>query len=682
MRKILLTVCFSLFIVSVCHGRVMSLNEYGSIPTQSPQDGTVKVTEVDFEEFKEFIVERFKKISPADEDNINKNISFVPSKEFKEAQKNSEKSIFEKIYDQAIERVSKQEAVSRQDVATPDEFVEVEEQHKEWDEADFQTISVHLPPNDTPSVVPALEHIPYYMNFIDVLPSGLVKFEETVVVVANGQKLKEGLTKILPRYIKSVEGEQQNLDYSIIQVTLNGEPVNYNITANNSNVFLVPDKDYILPPGVYTYRFEYVVDNLLWETANSYRLYWNSGGNGWNLVVDRMGVSIHVPKLGGLVNYQTFLGTPQRLQTDAVFVEQNGPTAIAFKTMRPTFIGEGMHLIANIDKSVIMPKTIWQKILHSFYDNGDIYISILVFAIIVLSFVVSWHYIHSGKNDLKIALNKTAMVIRYIYFDRFDLKSVCGFILELYRKNIIDIQQSGDTILLIKRTDNLKKLQPYQQKALRKLFGAHDTTFSISSKNKLPIKRFASSLERGLKQQMLKFRIKLNLGYLLFSLAMLLLSELFIACFSINTGYVLTALYAASIVCFGAVCLWLVEARRWLKYTLRFLSLDIILSCFVVFCAVINPLAALLLIGSMVAIIVALSVYSKRMGLIKSYIQDIAQLRDYIEKHRDTILLGKDFLNYQASIWAFDLEDKFAAYNDNEYNKLNIMKNIISELRG
>ena len=678
MRKIFLIIFFSFFIANICYGRIVPLSEYGEITAQKPQEGPLEVKEMNFDDFKEFIEERFEKVIPADENNINKNVSYVPSQEALDAQQENEKGFFEKIYDQAIARVSKQEEVSRDDVANQADIVDVEEQNEAWQSPEVPSIVAYLPPNDTAFTIPALEHIPYFMNFIEILPSGLVKFQETVVVVANGQKLKKGLTKILPSRIYDAEGDSKKLDYSIIQVTLNDHPVNYKLSTNNKNVFLVPEDDYVLPTGVHTYRFEYVVDNLLWETSNSYRLYWDIGGNGWNLVVDRLGASLHVPKLGGLVNQQILLGSPQMLQTNAVSVEQNGPTAMAYKALRPLFIGEGMHLIANIDKSVIMSQSLMQKVLRSFYDNGDIYISLLGFSVIVLSFIVSWHYIASNKNSSKISLSKTAMVIRYIYLGCFDIKSVCGFFLELYKKNIIDIQQSGETILLVKRTDNLKKLPLYQQKAIKKLFGTRDTTFSVNANNRLHIKRFAATLERGLKQQMLKFRIKLNSGYLFFSLAMLFLSELFMASFKINAAYTFAVLGITTIICFAASCLWLIETRRWLKIVLRFMSVDVMMLCFVLYCAVINPVAALLLIAAMVAIIVALSVYSKRMGLIKYYIRDMGMLKDHIEKHRDNILLGKDFLNNQAAIWALDLEDKFASYNNNEYNKLNIMKNIVS----
>ena len=127
--------------------------------------------------------------------------------------------------------------------------------------------------------------------------------------------------------------------------------------------------------------------------------------------------------------------------------------------------------------------------------------------------------------------------------------------------------------------------------------------------------------------------------------------------------------------------LWTVDCRRWLKITLRLLSIDIILGCLVAFSAVINPFAAIFIMLSVAAIVVALEVYSKRYGLIKFYIRDMAKQKDYLLEHRDTILLGKDFLNNQSAIWAFEIENEFAPYCHAKYNKLSTMTEIMRILK-
>lgn len=679
MKKLFFAICFNLFFSGIALARVTAVSGYENLaPQQNTAPAEPEIKEVEFDDFKQFIHERFKQAQKADPQNINHNIGYMPSLFRQQQEAENNKGFFQKVYEQALDRVSRPADTARSDVAEQVPVAPIARQEATWQTTDFPLITAYLPPDNSPFAIPALEHIPYLMNSIEVLPSGLVKFEETIVVVANGEKLHRGLTKILPLEVYNQQGKSQRLDYSIVNVRVNDMPVEYHLASSGNHALLVPADDYKLNPGIYTYKFEYVVDNLLWDYGNFYQLYWDIGGNGWNLVVDRLGASLSLPQPGALLEQEVLLGSPLRLSPNAVSIRPNGRFATAYIAARPLFIGEGMHLVANIAKQALLPPTLWQKIVRSFYDYGDIYLSLLGLLVISLSFAISWRYIAKDKGQLKLSLNKTAMVIRYLLFDRFDLKSVCGFLLELYKKNIIDIQQAGDTILLIKRTDRLKSLSPYEQKALRQLFPAHETIFNVSRQNKLPFRRFAAVLEQGLKRQMLKFRLKLNLGYLFFSLSMLVLTEAFIAAFKINPYYVFAVLVGTSFVCLGAIALWRCGCRRWLKIIARLFALDIICLCFIILSAVVHPLAAIFLIAALAVIVIALDVYSKRLGLIKHYIQDIGRLRDYLTKHHDNIVLGRDFLTYQAAIWALDLEDEFVPAGNPEYNKLPVVKNIVS----
>ena len=679
MKKLFFAICFNLFLSSLALARVTPVSGYENLPAQQNNTAEPDVRQVEFDDFKEFVQEQFAKAQKADPESINRNVGYTPSLLRRQQEEENKKGFFQKVYEQALDRVSSPADVHREDVVeTSSAQPDIIRQNTDWQAPDIPLITAYLPPDNSPFAIPAFEHIPYLMNSIEVLPSGLVKFEETIVVVANGEKLRRGLTKILPLQVYNAQGQAQRLDYSIVSVRVNDMPVEYHLASSGSNALLVPDDDYQLNPGIYTYKFEYVVDNLLWDYGNFYQLYWDIGGNGWNLVVDRLGASLSLPQPGALLEQEILLGSPRGLLPNAVSVRPNGRFATAYIASRPLFIGEGMHLVANIAKEALLPVPLWQKVVRSFYDYGDIYLSLLGLLVITVSFMISWRYIAKDKGQLKLTLNKTAMVIRYLMFDRFDAKSVCGFLLELYKKNIIDIQQAGDTILLIKRTDNLKSLDAFEQKALKQLFPAHETIFNVNRQNMLPFKRFAAKLEQGLKRQMLKFRLKLNLGYLLFSLAMLVMTEAFIAMFKLNPWYVFAVMLTSSACCLAAIALWRCNCRRWLKVLARLFALDVICLGFVILSAVVHPLAALLLITSLAVIVVALDVYSRRLGLIKHYIRDIGNFKDYLLKHHDNIVLGRDFLNYQAAVWALDLEADFVPTNQPEYNKLPIVKNIAS----
>jgi hypothetical protein len=175
---------------------------------------------------------------------------------------------------------------------------------------------------------------------------------------------------------------------------------------------------------------------------------------------------------------------------------------------------------------------------------------------------------------------------------------------------------------------------------------------------------------------MLGFNLKLNAGYLLLSLVILLFIEAFISVFSLNSLYVFEVISLTTILCLFGVLGFFIGKKTWVKIVVRLLSSIIIGVGIVLYSAVINPIAGLFILLSIVVIVVALSIYSRRMGLLKQYIQDMGEFKDYLLKHHDNIVLGKDFLNYQSAIWSFDLEDEFVPVSNPEYNKLSVMKDI------
>lgn len=70
---------------------------------------------------------------------------------------------------------------------------------------DFPVVTVEFPGGER-TLVPAQEHIPYFSTQIEILPNGTASINDTAVVVAAGKKLKNGLSRIIPKISTSREG--------------------------------------------------------------------------------------------------------------------------------------------------------------------------------------------------------------------------------------------------------------------------------------------------------------------------------------------------------------------------------------------------------------------------------------------------------------------------------------------
>ena len=218
MKKLFLAICFSFMFVVVTQAKITPISGFEKLPqpTQNKNEEPV-VRDVSLSEFKEMLKRGFSEAKEVDKKNIDRSVSYIPSQVRHQQEQEKEKSFFQKVYDQAINRVSAPKNTARNDVSDviPQDKIEVKKQQEKWENAGVPTITAYLPPNNTPFNVPALEHIPYLMSSIEVLPSGLVKFEDTISVIANGNRLSKGLTKILPLEIFNAKGQSQKLDYTI-----------------------------------------------------------------------------------------------------------------------------------------------------------------------------------------------------------------------------------------------------------------------------------------------------------------------------------------------------------------------------------------------------------------------------------------------------------------------------------
>ena len=687
MQKLFLAICFAFVLTFQASARVQEVLDSRDIPaaqTNMPAEAPHSY-EVTPDYFADFLEKRLQSTVIEDEGKVTSGAIFVePSIEVRRAQEEAQKSTFQKIYENALKRISSPADDNRRDLATQTEISAAisGQQQQEWMQPDFPVIDVLLPPNGQRITVPAREHIPYLMNNIEILPDGMLKFNETIVAVADGKKLRRGLTKVLPKYIHSRQNERQKLDYALMGVTLNGKPVDYKLVEKENTVLLVPTENFELLPGVHTYNFQYVADNALWDYKDFREFYWDVSGSVWNLVIAKAGATITLPPGTEPLGQEIFTGYPQLLNRDAVNLLHDAPNIWGYAAKHPLFSGEGFYIIMSLPENAVTPPTLTKRMLRLLDKYGDTLISLLGLAAIWVSFIVSWKYVRANKGQLKFSLKKSAVMLRYLAFGKFDMTSVAAFILELYKKNLIDIQQADSTVLLIKRTDSTADLNKLEQKALYQLFGNNETIFNPCAANLLKIRRCASFLQKDLHQKLRRFILRLNSGYLFFSLGMLFLTEAFIALLKVNVTEVWSQLSIITVfIIVGVVLCNFTISYWWGKVLSRFTGSILVLLSGVAMAGIVSLPATVFLISSVIIISRYLKLYGQRNGLLKEHINDALKLKDYLLSHRAGIVLGREIVSYQSAIMALGISDKFMdCESKSEYNKLKAAATMLKEL--
>ena len=681
MKKLFLSVCFiSLFAAALPgHAAVTAMRDEIALQ-QHNIDKSMNLRPMaepagvptNFEDFVDFIRERSKTVEKTSMDvlqksssmNVIDDISYIASQR-------QEKSTFEKIYESAMERLKLLEKKpSAERINTPALVAqEIKQEQQNLQNAaqnpktqkSLDVVNVTLPGGQT-VLAPAKEHIPYLSAKIDIMPNGMVHIIETVSLVANGQKLKYGLNKALPKYSVSREGVRNNTIPYLNGVRVNGQSVPYRLQDAGDRYLITPEKQFELPPGIYTYEFDYMLDRKLWYYDDRNEFYWDVTGSFWNLAISQAIATIRLPVDIRPLGQNMLIGYLPNLLTDryTTITQHRHTNALGFTATRPLFAGEGLHILVSIPKAGFMEPDFNKKFEWFIEDYGDIIFSLAGFLAIIIAYIVSWRYISQNAGGVQADMQKTPPLLRLLAQGKFDKVSFASFLLDLFRRGIIDLKSDHESFVIIKKTDNLSRLNKYEKKAYRQLIGAKEFSVTFSRGNALKLKRAAKLIEKDTFKRLKLLSLKLNAGYILFSCAMLLLSEGAVALLSVNPAGTFGMLLSATVT--AAFYIWLLRKhfeRRRLQYVIKFFAAVMIVLSAMVMSLYIHTVSILFILGMIWSIFIYTSLFAKRNGLIKNNIRDAVQFARYLRDNAKAIILGGEFRLQQANIYALDAADNY-----------------------
>ncbi len=716
MRKLFLAICFSLFclIPDVSHAASRPVSSMESAKKENPKSlqlskeilaEKARFQNMNKEEMSNYLKDRLTKVVQTnldDGDGLGGDgaINVQKTPEQIEIEKQSQKSIFERIYDNAMSKLidtSKPRPGAK--IYTDDEKRSVgmqpnaadqaelrqrwqEYQRAEWQKANIDMIDAELPPSYEKTLVPAKEHIPYFFSRIDILPDGLVQVTDTIVVVANGEKLKKGIIRAFPKFVYTRTGERQKVDYSLLSVTANNIEIPYKIVDRNNYVFMEPSQKADLAPGLYEYTFNYVLDNQIFQYDEFDEFYWNLTGSVWNMVIARAGAVVIMPPLTKPLGQSALSGYPGFWSEDAVIITQEEDNILGFISQMPLFIGQGMQMIVSIPKDTVSNTSLTKRFLRFISSYGDIIFSALGLAAIAISYFLSWQYIRRNKNKKISGLHKDSPLLRYLTQGAADKKSFGAFLLDAYRKNIIDIEENDNNVLLVKKTDDVKSLSKDERRAISNLFIGNEAILNVNSYSSLKIKRAMDIIGKSVRKRLRLLSLKLNTGYLLFSVGMLIISEFFIAALSHDIWYNFIFLSGGTII--FALTIWSIKMKfvsKWKSRLLKTLCILLLLLTMFIMLSAVSPSTVIILLATVYTIFEYSKLYAQRNGLLGASVKDAQEYRQLLIRKAPDINRGRDFLNNQAAILALDVEEYYPENDSNKnFYKLKIISNMLGKI--
>ena len=703
MQKLFFTICFiaGMFVISSSKADVVSLadpNQIKQVPDmKSPNDIIVTESLPDpnnQDEVRAFFKQRFENAARSEkEENFDitkpSSIGVIYTPEYYEKQKEAQKTTFEKIYDEAISALHKDQNKPTQ-VGAPDFDAESQQQSAETATRFFTLAPREIPqiqqekipsvavtlPSGRKILAPADEHIPYLLSYIDVQSNGYLKIEETIIIVADSKKFKYGFPRYFNKYAYDAKGKRHRLDLILKEVEVNGVNVPYIMEEIGNDLIMKPQYNQELEPGVYTYKFSYLINNKLHPNGAYTILDWNITGSPLNAFITSANAIISLPDGHTFSDAKTFIGKKNNYSDQKVNQFLLAKNVLAISAVTPILNLENMDIVVVMNSDLFM-KNYDKNFSHFITDWGKILYAGLGLLTILISFLLSLATLKKDNSKNRYNPSYNGSLMRSILVGKYDRVAFIAQLLDLYRKGALDITEEGGRIFLVKKNIKNSKLNKTDKKGLKALFGKF-SNLEINQTFNQKIKKSVRVFEKHSLKQIRKYKIKHNLGYLIFSMAMLLISTIAIAIISVNFAQSLIILVLTILL--SSFYIWILRHRfkhKFLGGILKAFSLVALGFIWLFSSIYIGNLTALLIIGAVIIIFEFSRIFGEQNNFVNEAKNTITNYKEFLISNSDAINLSRDFINQQANVYALNIMEYYPENISNKpYYKLQIAEDL------
>ncbi|MBO5038255.1 MAG: DUF2207 domain-containing protein [Alphaproteobacteria bacterium] len=617
----------------------------------------------DPEALKAYLAERLKIVTPA---NVSLEEAAVPSAtsvvdvEELRAKQQDTLTAYEKIYEQSLERAQSTETLN-QDLTLDGTFYKLVDPNEKTEPfvPDFPYVTIKLS-EDKEIIAPAEEHIAYLLTGIKIEPTGLINVTEEFVFVSNNLGFPTGFFRILPKYTYSRSNTRRRLDVNLNSVTINGEEFPYKITEVGSHLYIEPQKPLDLPTGIYTYRFSYTIDRAVWFYDNFAEIYWDITAQTLKNVVGSANAVVSLPQGSTFLAQNALVSTKQDINPKRVTITTLNENSLAFADTEALAVGDDIHLFLTLDKNTLLTPDFTKKYFWFIQDHGAVLFALLALIAIFTGFKISLNQIRRNQDKTKASIKKTPALFRLFNTNQLDERSLLAEMLNLCAKNICMIQKHDTDAVLIKKTDDLKKLSKFEKKLLQTLFPNNETACVSDQTSALKLKRAFPLLKRETLKLYYLYALKLNALYLFFSFAMLLCGMIGAATIAVNPVHTFWVILGCTLLFIPFIFTFTLRPKsNAVNLALKAFSTLSLLSIAGWLSIYTSNLYAAVMIVSIWLIIFYYQAFSRRNGLLRNKIKETEEYKSYLQKNPELAVSARDFPAKMPYIYAFGLENKF-----------------------
>lgn len=570
-------------------------------------------------------------------------------------------SAYEKIYRESLKKAADMNVPLNAEVGEEGEFYELMQptMNNEPFVPDFPYVTIKLS-DEREIMAPAEEHIAYLLTTIKIEKNAMMDVTEEFVFVSNNEGFPQGFFRILPKYTYSRSGSRRRLDLTLQSVTINDEEYPYKITEIGNYLYIEPTKPLNLPTGIYTYRFNYMIDRAVWFYDNFDEFNWDVTGKTIRNVIGSANALVILPQDNEFLAQNAIASTRNGLKPERVTITNLSENSLGFADTEALAVGEDIHLFITLNKGTLEAPDMLKKYLWLIQDFGATIFALLSLLAIWLSYRISLKQIRRNQDKTKASIRKSPAIFRLINSNAFDERSFLSELLDLCTRNITELKTDNKTPILVKKTDNLKKLPKTLQKFVQILFPQAETSLPASSLSELKISRAYKYLRRVIYNEYRFYILKLNKFYLLFSIAMMLCGIIAASSVAVNPPHTFWIITICSILIAVYILLLTTDfKKRWLNILIKAFSALSILYIAAWLAIYTSRLYAVIIILSVAMIKYYYNLFSRRNGLLRNKIKETEEYKSYLQKNPEIAQTERDFNTRLPYIYAFEIENKY-----------------------
>lgn len=189
-----------------------------------------------------------------------------------------------------------------------------------------------------------------------------------------GGAQKHGIYRIIPvKYSRN--GASYRLHLNVSASTMDGQPVEQQVTNEGSNIRIRLGSPDVYVTGVKTYVIRYSTDRAVNDFGEESEIYWNVTGDGWEVPIEASTFRLEGPAVA--IKSICFTGVYGSTEQDCTMASSS--RIFTAETTRSLFPREGFTVAVRYPASSIAPLPFWKILWQMVIDNIWLMTPVLVF---------------------------------------------------------------------------------------------------------------------------------------------------------------------------------------------------------------------------------------------------------------------------------------------------------------